>query len=196
MILPTARLALALLLPPHAPRFSADNIACVCKGDVVQIVSDVMVKGTNTKGMVGDVLEDLDENDAEEWGACCELAFGQASLNVRLRPTVMGYFEPGELQKLSGSKGCDIDEGDRVRVTDDVQVKGGRNSNGWEGMVYEVWSDCETDPCCVCNELSTVPIKVMLELPTDADAAADQPPPLEGLYDPDEVKVLRASVAR
>ena len=117
MILPTARLALALLLPPHAPRFSADNIACVCKGDVVQIVSDVMVKGTNTKGMVGDVLEDLDENDAEEWGACCELAFGQASLNVRLRPTVMGYFEPGELQKLSGSKGCDIDEGDRVRVT-------------------------------------------------------------------------------
>ena len=47
--------------------------ACVCRGDVVQIVADVKVKGVNTRGMVGEIEEDLDEVDAEEWGACCEV---------------------------------------------------------------------------------------------------------------------------
>ena len=186
--------ALTLLPALLVHRRASTEISCVCRGDVVQIIDDVMVKGKNTNGMVGDVFEDLAENDAEEWGACCELAYGQASLRVRLRPTLNGYFEPEELSKLHGSSGIEIVEGDRVQVVQDVQVRGGRNSKGWEGTVTDVWTDCETDPCCCCNELATAPITVRLEMVVDDDDAVDadtQPQPLVGLFDPEEVRVMR-----
>jgi len=97
-------------------------VVCVARGDVVQVVTDVIVKGENCKGMVGEVVEDLSEEDPEEWGACCDLAWGQPPLKVQLRATVKGYFAEGELTRLSGSRGWDLVEGDRVRVTADVQV--------------------------------------------------------------------------
>ena len=80
-------------------------------------------------------------------------------------PPCDGYFELEEVSKLSGSDGIDLVEGDRIRVTSDVDVKGKRNANGWEGVVSDVWTGCETDAPCCCNELATAPITVNLELP-------------------------------
>ena len=168
------------------------NIACVCRGDVVQVISDVLVKGKNVNGFVGDVVEDLEEQDAEEWGACCELAFGQESLTVHLRPTVKGYFDYGEVTKLAGAKGYDIVEGDRVRVTSDVVVRG-RSALGWEGTVSDVWEICETDPACCCAELAGAePLTVRLEAPP---AEGDGTQPLVGYFSPEEVQVLRSGGA-
>lgn len=192
----------ALLATPRAPL-----VTCICSGDVVQITADVMVKGINANGMVGDIVQDLSVEDEEEWGACCELAFGQAPLEVRLRATVKGYFDNGEFEKLSGSKGSEVQEGDRILVTSDVQVRGGRNANGWEGTVIDVWTGCETDAPCCCNELATVPYTVRLEPPVDSDASESSDPPAQlvgshftmpivGYFEPDELKVLRGKTAK
>ena len=106
---------------------------------------------------------------------------------MRLRPTLNGYFAYDEVQKLSGSTGFDLEEGDRVRVVADVQVKGGRNARGWEGTVSDVWEICETDPACCCAELATdAPLTVRLEAPAAKDDR------LVGYYSPEEVKVLRS----
>ena len=186
-----AALVPALLLAPDGRHARP---VCVCRGDVVQVIANVTVKGVQTSGMVGEVVEDLEEQDAEEWGACCELAFGQESLTVRLRETLNGYFAYDEVEKLAGSKGFDLAEGDRVRVTADVQVKGGRNANGWEGTVSDVWEICETDPACCCAELATdAPLTVRLEAPTSSEAPAANDKGLVGYYSPEEVKVLRGA---
>ena len=172
---------LALSPSPRAP-----FPVCVSRGDVVEIIKDVSVKGEPAKGMVGEVIEDLEENDAEEWGACCEVAWGEPTLRVELRPTVTGYFAENEVKRISAAKTMDLVEGDRIIVTEDVQVRG-RNSNGWEGTVTDVWTGCETDPPCCCNELATEPLTVRLEPPpAEGDA-------LVGLFSTEEVRVLSAS---
>jgi uncharacterized Zn ribbon protein len=177
----------SLLLTPLVPP------RIVSLGDPVRVISDVMVKGVNCNGLVGDVVEDLAEPDAEEWGACCEPAWGTPTLTVHLRRTVRGFFDFGELMKLSGSKGTEIVEGDRVCVDADVTVKG-TNTRGWEGTVVEVWTGCEVDPACCCNELATdAAIWVQLEAPPAAADNEDPTPLTVGMFDPDELQVVKSS---
>ena len=38
------------------------------------------------------------------------------------------------------------------------------------GTVSDVWSSCETDPACCCNELTTAPLTVALQPNGVADA--------------------------
>ena len=97
---------LALSPSPRAP-----FPVCVSRGDVVEIIKDVSVKGEPAKGMVGEVIEDLEENDAEESFGCCEVAWGEPTLRVELRPTVTGYFAENEVKRISAAKTMDLVEG-------------------------------------------------------------------------------------
>merc|ERR1711879_9506 len=54
-------------------------------------------------------------------------------------------------------------EGDRMEVVRDVRVKGIENARGMQGIVSDVWMECETDAACCCNELATAPVTVNLE---------------------------------
>ena len=72
-------------------------------------------------------------------------------------------------------------EGDRVRVTADVLVRG-EVAQGKLGTVVNAWSQCETDPACCCNELATdAPLEVQLD-----GACAE----LVGYFCEDEVEVV------
>ena len=191
----TARVLVPALLASRTSR-----LECVTRGDVVRVTSDIMVKGVNANGYIGVVVEDHSVEDPEEWGACCELAFDQAPLEVRLQPMVKGYFDYGELEKLpGGSPGSEITEGDRVRVVDDVEVKG-LNANGWLGTVIDAWEGCETDPACCCNELATVPFTVRLEPDEKASeaiasraSARQSDKPFVGYFQFDEVALLSSA---
>jgi hypothetical protein len=103
--------------------------------------------------------------------------------------TVTGYFEFGELKLLHRDPEAlaefeekermrwlavydeewpatqqELYEGDLVEVVRDVSVRGIANARGMQGIVTNVWMECETDAACCCNELATAPITVKLEL--------------------------------
>lgn len=160
-----------------SPRCSIPrSIAC---GDNVCVVADVRITGgINTKGMVGQVVEDRREPDPDSWGACCELAWGEAPLVVHLRrQEAVGYYDFGELKLVDRNENAlaefeekerkrwrevydeewvpvyqELMEGDRVMVVKDVRVKGIGSSEGMIGTVTNVWVECETDAACCCNE--------------------------------------------
>ena len=105
---------------------------CLATGDRVRVVSEVVSKGVATLGMRGTVL-DMWEQDAENWGSCCELdAACAASVTVRLDPP-LGYYEISEVQRLDRSHTGDLVEGEEVRVCSDVGAKGIPNTNGMTG---------------------------------------------------------------
>lgn len=176
-----------LLLGASSPR--ALPPAALAQGDVVKIIKDVSIAGgRNAKGMLGEVLEDRSVPDAEEWGACCDPAWGEPNLTVQLiEPGPLGYYEYGELEPLV-KRGIDLAEGDRVRVIADVRVKGFASSLGMTGTVVEVWEQCETDPACCCNELATAPIQVRLDAP--APPVGEEQKSLIGYFADEEVQVL------
>ena len=105
---------------------------CLATGDRVKVISDVASKGVATLGMRGTVL-DMWEQDAENWGSCCELDPAcAASVTVRLDPP-LGYYEVSEVQRIDGSRTGDLVEGEEVRVCRDVGAKGIPNTNGMTG---------------------------------------------------------------
>ena len=60
----------------HAP-------LCATRGDRVWVIRDVLLKGKlNSRGFIGRVVDNAAEQDEEDWGACCELAWGQPPLRV------------------------------------------------------------------------------------------------------------------
>ena len=139
LTLPVAVHALSLVRPPLL-------------GDRVKVTGDVTVRGANARGWVG-VVTGLVERDETEWGVCCQVET-DATITVDLTaPGPTGYFAESEL-KLLGERRCSIQEGDRVEVTTDVQVKG-QSALGRTGNVTNVWEICETDPACCCAELAT-----------------------------------------
>ena len=181
------------------------SILCVEEGDLVRVIADVTVKGgLNAKGLIGTVTSKWEASE-DEWGACCELAWGEPTLTVALTRDgkarsngPVGYFEYDELMMVekAGERTAEnrfeqFVEGDRVRVTADVSVRG-RSAKGRLGTVISAWSQCETDPACCCNELATVPLQVRLD---DQDDAAILPEshesgavaPLIGYFNEDEV---------
>jgi hypothetical protein len=189
---------LPLLLIASVQRHSP--VYCIAVGDRVRVVSDVQVKGVNAKGLCGEVVT-AHEESAEEWGACCELAWGQAPLAVRLaresrQPVVYCAYNEVALEEKRGERDAvsfqdPFVEGDRVRITDaDVLVRG-QSAKGRVGTVIYAWSQCETDPACCCNELATdAPLRVRLDLdepedPNDWREAV-------GYFHPNEVVVLRS----
>ena len=98
----------------------------------MKVISDVASKGVATLGMRGTVL-DMWEQDAENWGSCCELDPAcAASVTVRLDPP-LGYYEVSEVQRIDGSRTGDLVEGEEVRVCSDVGAKGIPNTNGMTG---------------------------------------------------------------
>ncbi|KAL1514497.1 hypothetical protein AB1Y20_003596 [Prymnesium parvum] len=178
----------------------------ITRGDEVRVIADVQLAGGRAaKGLYGRVVEDLREDDGESWGACCELAWGQPPLTVHLRGEgPLGYFELDELtlvhrdlraleafeeserrrwRQVYGEEWVarrqELLEGDRVEVTRDVRVKGVESARGMRGTVVDVWSDCETDAACCCNELTTAPVTVQLE--------ANDETPLVGYFHEDEL---------
>ena len=82
--------------------------------------------------------------------------------NLPLAPEPMGLEAHMEMNMKLQHSLSDFDrhfydqiaEGDKVVVEDDVVVKG-CNSRGWEGTVIDVWTGCDIDPPCCCNELAT-----------------------------------------
>ena len=179
----------ALLL--HAPRLAprCGSLNCLEPGTVLRVVKDVAVKGCSAKGRLGVLIEDRSVPDEDEWGACCEPAWGEPQLTVRLMPEgPVGYYEYAELEHI-GARGSSSDfvEGDRVRVVSDVPVKGIANSNGMCGTVVEAWEQCATDPACCCNELATVPLQVRLDGETASSSRSDD---ILGYFAADEVEVV------
>ena len=177
------------------PRLAAES------GDLITVTAEVNATGgVPAKGLVGLVSEDLAEPDAERWGACCEPAWGEPTLVVRLQKPVRGYFEHSELRRLTVRKSSDLLEGDRVEIVEQVTVKG-FEARGMEGTVVDVWTGCDTDPACCCNELATAAVQVDLDPPALVAAAAggeaegvEGAKPAEawtGLFHQDEVAVLR-----
>jgi hypothetical protein len=195
--------ALALHVSPRAPSLHrCSPPTCVAKGDMVRIVADVMLrKGTlNANGLVGEVIDVAGEPDAEEWGACCELAWGQPTLTVQLRQEgPLAYYARDELRKIHAGNGHMnmITEGDRVEVTSDVHIKGGVNSIGMQGTVIDTWEICETDPACCCAELTDTGYEVTVKLDHSTSPTApsgEQRQPLQrlvGYFNEDEVSVVK-----
>ena len=121
------------------------------RGDEVLITSPVLVKGKSARGRRGRVADLLGERDADEWG-CCQTLDVDASIVVELEPIgPLGYYAANELEAETGSNRLEHTEGDRVRVCKDVVVKG-ESSLGRTGCVVDVWTGCEVDPACCCNE--------------------------------------------
>lgn len=179
------QLSLALRLPSRSIRRAPPPL-CLATGDRVKVTKDVAAKGVaTTLGMRGTVL-DAWEQDAENWGSCCELDPACcASVTVKLDPP-LGYFEPNELERLDRSRKGDLVEGEEVRVCRDVSAKGIPNALGMTGTVTDVWTGCEVDPACCCNELATAPITVSLR-PEGAAADADW----LAYFAEDELEVIR-----
>lgn len=178
------------------------RLAAEC-GDLITVTREVNATGgVPAKGLVGLVSEDLAEPDAEQWGACCEPAWGEPTLVVRLQKPVRGYFEHSELRRLTERKSSELLEGDRVKVVESVTVKG-MEACGMEGTVVDVWTGCETDPACCCNELATAAVQVDLDPPalvaagagagTQAEATevAEEAEAWTGFFHQEEVAVLR-----
>lgn len=186
-----------ILTPPFRsvalPRASSPLL--VERGDTVLILADVNATGgVPAKGMVGEVIDNLEESDAENWGACCEPGWGEPTLKVLLRKPIRGYFEHSELKRLTKRKSQDLLEGDRVAIVDSVIVKG-MDALGKEGTVVDVWTGCEVDPACCCNELATAAVQVDLDPPPISDVATSSASPAveqwTGMFHKDEVMVVR-----
>lgn len=168
-------LSATMLALPQRHCWSAIMLA---PGDLVKVVADdFAVKSFDAKGWVGKVTEVRGEPDAEEWGACCELAWEEPELVVAFSGLpVTGYFEESEVRRLDARGGsAPITEGDRVKIIRDVTIKGGVNANGRMGTVTDAWVICETDPACCCAELTTAPLTVLLDpsIPTTGDVDDD-----------------------
>ena len=132
LFLASCHLAHCLHIAPPAARRRAPAPRCLATGDRVKVISDVASKGVATLGMRGIVL-DMWEQDAENWGSCCELDPAcAASVTVRLDPP-LGYYEVSEVQRIDGSRTGDLVEGEEVRVCRDVGAKGIPNTNGMTG---------------------------------------------------------------
>ena len=132
LFLASCHVAHCLHITPPAARRRAPAPSCLATGDRVKVISDVASKGVATLGMRGIVL-DMWEQDAENWGSCCELDPAcAASVTVRLDPP-LGYYEVSEVQRLDGSRTGDLVEGEEVRVCRDVGAKGIPNTNGMTG---------------------------------------------------------------
>ena len=99
----------------------------------------------------------------------------------------IGYFEPNELERLDRSRKGDLVEGEEVRICRDVSAKGIPNALGMTGTVTDVWTGCEVDPACCCNELATAPITVSLR-PEGAAADAEW----LAYFAEEELEVIRA----
>ena len=152
----------------------------------MRVTQDVAAKGVATRGMRGTVL-DMWEQDKENWGSCCELdKDAAASVTVRL-DLPLGYFELNELERLDRSRKGDLAEGEVVQVCRNVSAKGIPNAQGMIGTVTDVWTGCEVDPACCCNELTTAPITVSLQpngVATDEWVAYYAEEELELAHDP------------
>ena len=171
----------------HAPlsgsggllRRSPPPVGSLCSfrsGDQIVVTDpDVTVTRTRAFGMTGTVLRVWGEGDDasdDEWGACCELAWDEPTLTVRMHPVgPVGYFAENEVELLERPRPADapvgqvakIAEGDRVRVTAEMSVKG-ESALGRLGTCIAVWEQCETDPACCCNELAfDAPLTVRLD---------------------------------
>ena len=117
-------LSATMLALPQRHCWSAIMLA---PGDLVKVVADdFAVKSFDAKGWVGKVTEVRGEPDAEEWGACCELAWDEPELVVAFSGLpVTGYFEESEVRRLDARGGsAPITEGDRVEIIRDVTIKG------------------------------------------------------------------------
>ena len=199
----------------YRPTPRAGLTECLAAGDVIKVIADVNVKGSNANGMTGVISKVFGEGDdscEDDWGACCELAWGEPTLTVSLHRTVAitGYFELKEL-KLARRDEASVEdfkarererwlavydeewpdilqelyEGDLVEVVRDVPVKGLDSALGLVGSVTNVWMECETDAACCCNELATAPITVQFDV-----LVPDESTELVGYFCEDEVELL------
>ena len=185
------------------------------QGDTIRVTADVAVKGRSAKGLTGTVLKVFGEGDdaTDDWGACCELAWGEPTITARLQRKVTGYFDFRELTLLHRDQARvaafearererwravydedwtppahrELVEGDRVQVVADVAVKGYASARGMQGVVANVWAECETDAACCCNELATAPVTVELEPEEEGE--------LIGYFCSEEVEVLDGAAA-
>lgn len=173
VLLLACQLSAALRLSPGlvvAPARDATRLAaprCLAPGDRVKVIEAVRARGVaSTLGFKGTVV-DVAEEDAENWGVCCQVD-AESAVKVRLdRPT--GYYEHSEVERLDRSRTGDVEEGEEVRVCKEVGAKGMPDTCGLTGTVVDVWTGCETDPACCCNELATAPITVRLHPEGTAD---------------------------
>lgn len=95
-------------LSPAPARSRSPPVVCLTVGDIVRVVADVNVKGgRNANGMTGKIVKVFGEGDdaSDDWGACCELAWGEPTLTVHMHDdddakaaTVDGYFDFNELK--------------------------------------------------------------------------------------------------
>lgn len=154
-----------LRIPRDAARLAAPR--CLAAGDRVKVIEAVAARGVaSTLGFKGTVVE-VAEEDAENWGVCCQVD-AESAVKVRLdQPT--GYYEHSEVKRLDRSRTGDVVEGEVVRVCKEVRAKGLPDTCGLTGTVVDVWTGCEVDPACCCNELATAPITVRLHPEGTAD---------------------------
>ena len=207
-----ARHTRPLRRPPRAP-----PAVCLAAGDTICVVADVKVKGgLNANGMTGVVTKVFGEGDDasdDTWGACCELAWGEPTLTVSLIMPLTGYFEFDELKLRHRDEGAvgafearererwlavydeewpatpqELYEGDSVQVMTDVAIKGAKTALGMIGTVTNVWSECETDAACCCNELATAPVTVQFTHPSTSVMGASDA--LVGYFCEDEVELV------
>ena len=104
MLLATRLLALSPALR-ISPCCRGGSVACLTQGDEIRVVGDVVVRGSSAKGRTGKILKVWGEGDdaSDDWGACCELAWGEPTLTVALNPPpapppTLGYFAFAELR--------------------------------------------------------------------------------------------------
>jgi len=167
----------------------------VAKGDFVQVVKSVQVKGRDVRGQRGVVVEAW-EPSPTEWGCCMELAT-DATVQVEMtHAPVEGYFTEEELKLLRFANDerraveRPLVEGDCVQVVRDVVVKGASALHA-RGVVTSVWVICETDPACCCAELATdATVTVALD---QRWATLPEPRRQIGYFAEDEIEIVRSS---